>query len=213
VPESWRERAKAALPVNLANSSLFIRDLAKAVFLGVLHLRTRLFYLDREPGSSIHLSARLDVIPRGPHHARHRLILRKHALIERLCTVNTWNGDVTLEDSAGIGIGTVVIGPVHIGAHTLCAQHCLITGQSHQFADPSKLISEQGFVTKPVLIEENVWIGANCVVLPGVQIGRSSVIGAGSVVTREIPPLSLAVGNPARVIKCYSREQGAWLSV
>jgi carbonic anhydrase/acetyltransferase-like protein (isoleucine patch superfamily) len=187
-----------------------MRDIAKEAFLEGIQVRTRLFYVDRERGSSIHLSARLDVIPRHSSQERHCLTLKRGALIERLCTVNTWYGDVTLEARAGIGIGTVVIGPVSFGARALCAQHCLIAGQSHRYDDPSKPLLEQGYVTKPVVIEDDVWIGANCVVLPGVRIGRKAVIGAGSVVTREIPPLCLAVGNPARVIKRYSPETGAW---
>jgi acetyltransferase-like isoleucine patch superfamily enzyme len=199
--------------VILVSFITFVRDIAKAVFLAGLQLRTRLFYLDRESGSSIHLSARLDVIPRHPAHVRHRLTLKRKALIERSCTVNTWHGDVTLGAHASVGIGTVVIGPVRIGEHTLCGQHCLITGESHQYADPSRPVGEQGFVTEPVVIEENVWIGANSVILPGVRIGRNSVIGAGSVVTKEIPPLCLAAGNPARVIKHYSAEEGAWVAM
>ncbi len=57
---------------------------------------------------------------------------------------------------------------------------------------------------KPIDIENDVWIGANCIILPGVSIGRGSVIGAGSVVTKDIPPYVVAAGNPARIIKDYS---------
>lgn len=53
----------------------------------------------------------------------------------------------------------------------------------------------------PVIIEDNCWIGANAILLPGVTIGRCSVVGAGSVVTKDIPPYSVVVGSPARVIK------------
>ena len=53
----------------------------------------------------------------------------------------------------------------------------------------------------PIVIGDNVWIGANCVILPGVKIGSNVVIGAGSIVTKEIPNDSVAVGNPCKVIK------------
>jgi len=56
----------------------------------------------------------------------------------------------------------------------------------------------------PIIIEDHVWIGGDCTILPGVTIGRGSVIGAGSVVTKSIPPMSLAVGNPCRVIRSLS---------
>lgn len=56
---------------------------------------------------------------------------------------------------------------------------------------------------KPVVIEDFVWIGANCLILPGVRIGRGSVIAAGSVVTKDVPPMSLAGGNPANVIRTF----------
>lgn len=77
----------------------------------------------------------------------------------------------------------------------------MIIGANHRFSDVTKLIKEQGVETKGIIIESDVWIGANCCVLDGVTIGRGSVIGAGSIVTKSIPPMSVAVGNPCRVIK------------
>lgn len=58
-------------------------------------------------------------------------------------------------------------------------------------------------VSSPVIIEDNVWIGINCIILKGVQIGKNSAIAAGSVVTKSIPPNSVAAGNPARVVKTF----------
>ena len=68
---------------------------------------------------------------------------------------------------------------------------------------------EQDFVKKsvkraPIVIEDDVWMGAHCIVLKGVRIGARSVIGAGSVVTKDIPSDSIAVGNPARVVRTFS---------
>ncbi|MBL4677498.1 MAG: hypothetical protein JKY70_15040 [Mucilaginibacter sp.] len=64
--------------------------------------------------------------------------------------------------------------------------------------------------TKPVIIEDNVWIGETVSVLPGVTIGKGSIIGASAVVTKNIPPYSIAVGNPAKVIKTYNFESNSW---
>lgn len=65
----------------------------------------------------------------------------------------------------------------------------------------------------PVTIGRNVWIGEMVAILPGVQIGDGCVIGAGSVVTRDLPPASIAVGAPARVIKTYDFEKEAWIAI
>jgi len=61
-----------------------------------------------------------------------------------------------------------------------------------------------------VVIGKNVWIGANSVILPGVKIGNNSIIGAGSTVTEDVPPLSVAVGNPAKIIRQYEHTTNQW---
>jgi acetyltransferase-like isoleucine patch superfamily enzyme len=136
--------------------------------------------------------------------------VKAKAAIEKWCVVNTWHGSVVLERGAIIGIGSIVLGPVTMGTNCRCSQNCFITGQSHRYDDVSKNLIEQGFDIREVVIEENVWIGSNSVILPGVTIGKNSVIGAGAVVTKDIPPFSLAVGNPARVVKQYVSETGRW---
>jgi acetyltransferase-like isoleucine patch superfamily enzyme len=89
-------------------------------------------------------------------------------------------------------------GGVKIGDDVLIAAHCCITSQGH---DTSCELLRERVTYKEVVIEDNVWLGYNVTVLPGVTIGKGSVIGAGSVVTSDIPPYSIAVGNPAKVIK------------
>lgn len=64
-------------------------------------------------------------------------------------------------------------------------------------------IGDEPPAVRPVVIEDNVWIGARAIILPGVRIGTGAVIGAGAVVTKDVPPRSVAVGNPARVIRSY----------
>ncbi|MHC4166184.1 MAG: acyltransferase [Planctomycetota bacterium] len=163
--------------------------------------------------SSISLRARLDVVPRATGHERHKLSLGKHALIEEATVVCTWHGDVTLKDGAIVGIGSVVIGPVQMGENVACSQHCFISGQSHHYEDISKNFLRQGVETKEVIIQHDVWIGSNSVILCGVKIGNNSVIGGGSVVTEDIPPYSVAVGNPATVIKKYDFKTSQWVRV
>jgi lipopolysaccharide O-acetyltransferase len=78
--------------------------------------------------------------------------------------------------------------------------------QDSPFSKPN----DRELSTKPVLIEENVWIGENVCVMPGVTIGFGTIIGAGSVVTKSIPAYSIAVGNPAKVIKKYNLLNKIW---
>jgi acetyltransferase-like isoleucine patch superfamily enzyme len=72
---------------------------------------------------------------------------------------------------------------------------------NHRFDHPTKLIVEQGTVHKGIVIEDDCWIGAKATILDGATIGRGCVVGAGAVVTRSIPPYSVAIGVPARVVK------------
>lgn len=187
-----------------------VRDVVKSVFLATLQVYTRIFCVTRAIPSSISLRARLDVVPRRSNHERHQLSLGKHCLIEASSVVCTWHGDVELKEGAIIGIGSVVIGPVQFGENSACSQHCFIGGQSHHYEDVTKNFLKQGYETKEVVIQHDVWIGSNSVVLCGVKIGNNSVIGGGSVVTEDIPPYCVAVGNPARVIKKYDFQTGKW---
>lgn len=92
---------------------------------------------------------------------------------------------------------------ISIGKNCLIAANTqIIDGSGHDlsFDNPSNRINTIGD-SNPVVIKNNVWIGANSIILPGVTIGEGSVIAAGSVVTRNIPPMVVAGGNPAKVIK------------
>ncbi|MDW8349552.1 MAG: acyltransferase [Verrucomicrobiae bacterium] len=89
---------------------------------------------------------------------------------------------------------------IEIHPHTLIGPHCFITDADHQYS-PEGLTRLQPLTPSPVIIESNVWIGAHVSILKGVTIGKNSIIGAGAVVTQPIPPNSLAVGVPAKVIK------------
>ena len=111
-----------------------------------------------------------------------------------------------------IGAGTRIHGTcIHAYESIRIGRNCLIAantqifdGNGHDLSlpDAEKRIETVGG-SRPVLIEDNVWIGANCIILPGVRIGEGSVISAGSVVSRDIPSLSVAAGNPAIVIRSY----------
>jgi acetyltransferase-like isoleucine patch superfamily enzyme len=91
---------------------------------------------------------------------------------------------------------------VEIGEHCMFANGCFVSDSGHRFDDPDVPVPWQGFTTKgPTRIGDNVWLGAHVVVTSAVTIGRRSVIGANSVVTRDIPPFSIAAGAPATVLR------------
>jgi acetyltransferase-like isoleucine patch superfamily enzyme len=82
----------------------------------------------------------------------------------------------------------------------MIASHSGIYANNHNFADPTQPICKQGNSYKGITVEEDCWLGSGVRVLDGVTIGRGSIIGAGAVVTKDIPPYSIAVGVPAKVV-------------
>ena len=92
-------------------------------------------------------------------------------------------------------------GLIRIGNSVRIASHVMMIAANHKFEDPDRPIRTQGLHCKPITIEDDVWIGGNANIIAGVTVGKGSVIGAGSVVTKDIPPYSVAVGVPARVIR------------
>lgn len=116
--------------------------------------------------------------------------------------------------NAGIWIGeNCVIGPyniimghggTHIGNNVIIAPRVSILPVNHNYDDASQPIREQGLDTQGIVIEDDVWIGAGAILLDGVRVGKGSVVGAGSVITRDVPPYSLVAGSPAKLIKQWS---------
>jgi acetyltransferase-like isoleucine patch superfamily enzyme len=94
-------------------------------------------------------------------------------------------------------------GGVTIGDRVMIASHTIITSLTHDY---TQVDMTKTYIPKPVTIEDDVWIGSNAIILPGVKIGRGSVIGAGSIVTSDIPPYALAYGIPAKVMKSRPPE-------
>ena len=106
-----------------------------------------------------------------------------------------------------IGVMVAAVELVEIGEHCMFANGCFVTDGNHRFDDPDKPVPWQGFTTKgPTRIGDNVWCGANVVVTSGVTIGERCVIGANSVVTTDLPPLSIAAGAPAKVLRTIAYE-------
>jgi len=88
---------------------------------------------------------------------------------------------------------------IELGDNVFIGPGCLLTVVTHQIGDSSKRAGNN--VYRPIRIEDGVWIGANCTILPGVTIGKGSVVGAGALVNKDVPPNVLVVGVPARIIR------------
>ena len=152
-------------------------------------------YQHRGRGSKIYWSVRMDTPP------YRKFSLGRHSVVESYSCVNNAVGDVVIGDYTRIGIHNTIIGPVTIGSHVNLAQGITVTALNHNFEDKNKRIDEQGVSTKPVVIGDDVWIGANAVILPGVTIGKHAVVAAGAVVTTDVPENTVVGGVPAKVIK------------
>jgi lipopolysaccharide O-acetyltransferase len=105
---------------------------------------------------------------------------------------------------------------VFLGNDVLIASKVFISDNSHGFyngengASPYIAPLKREYYINPVVIEDNVWIGEGVVIMPGVNIGKGSIIGANSVVTKSIPPCAIAVGSPAQVIKIFNFDKDIW---
>jgi len=125
--------------------------------------------------------------------------------ISRATILSCKGGSIEVGDSANLGIGCVILSEsrVTIGDSCLFAAHCyLVAGGNHDFSRTDIPIIQQPSLSRGgIHIQQNVWLGARVTILDGVTIGRDSIVGAGAVVTRDIPPFSIAAGVPARIVR------------
>lgn len=189
--------------------------LAKLVHWSVLvpkHTRPRLwikwfvnpFYHHKGKGACIRRRTRMDVVPWN------RFELGNYSTIEDFSAINNGVGSVQIGDRTKIGLSNTIIGPVKIGNDIRLAQNITLSGLNHNYTDVNLPIHAQGVSTDPIVIEDETWIGANVVIVAGVTIGKHCIIAAGSVVTKDIPSYSVAVGNPAKVIKQFNIKTNSW---
>jgi acetyltransferase-like isoleucine patch superfamily enzyme len=112
---------------------------------------------------------------------------------------------VTIGNDVGINMGVVIDpcegGRIEIGNSIGIGPYCVLRAADHGFSDPNIPIRKQKHVAGTIVIEDDVWLGSHVVVTRNVRIGKGSVVGAHSVVTKDIPPYSIAMGVPARVVR------------
>ncbi len=155
-------------------------------------------------GSLVRRRTRMDVMPFN------QFVLGKDSTIEDFATVNNGVGDVIIGERTRIGISNVLIGPVTIGNDVMFAQNVVLSGLNHGYEDVNLPPSLQKVETKPIVVEDEVWIGANAVVTAGVTIGKHAIVAAGCVVVKDVPPYSIVGGNPGRLLKQYNHETKTW---
>lgn len=109
---------------------------------------------------------------------------------------------IKIGDNSGIGSYCELYGEISIGKDIMMAPHVIILARNHEFKDTKIPMRLQGFQEmKPVIIGDDVWIGTRCIILPGVEIGKGSIIAAGSIVTKSVKPFSIVAGVPAKYVK------------
>lgn len=137
--------------------------------------------------------------------------LGRNVALNRYASLTADRGAISLGDNVYVGDFCTISGDdgeVAIGNNVLIAAYTLIQAANHKFDRLDIPIMDQGHETSYVYIADDVWIGAHCVICPGVRIGTGAVIGAGAVVTKDIPPYAVAGGVPARVIRYRNEDAG-----
>ena len=158
----------------------------------------------RGAGSIIRSRTRLDVFPYN------EFILGAKSVVEDFTVVNNGVGNVVIGTNTVIGLSNIIIGPVSIGNNVMFAQHVVLSGLNHGYRDINIPPAHQKVECSLIEISDDVWIGANAVITAGVSIGKHSIVGAGSVVTKNIPDYCIVVGNPAKIIKTYNFTTNEW---
>jgi acetyltransferase-like isoleucine patch superfamily enzyme len=147
---------------------------------------------------------RMDILPFN------KFSIGDNSTIEDFSTINNGVGDVIIGSGTRIGMSNVIIGPVTIGNNVILAQNIVLSGLNHGYEDINTPPRLQKVTVNPIVVEDDVWIGANALLAAGVNIGKHTVIAGGSVVTKSVPPFSVVAGNPAKLIKKYNFEINKW---
>jgi len=115
--------------------------------------------------------------------------------------------DIEIGDNSGLGLNCRITGPLKIGSYVMMGPDVMIFTQNHRNDRLDIPMMLQTDPKKPVVIGDDVWIAARAIILPGVTIGKGAIIGAGAVVTKDVPEYAVVGGNPARVIRYRNQER------
>jgi maltose O-acetyltransferase len=180
-----------------------IRNVSKD-FMGIFfNWQHRIRVYSRKVGNNLVIGKRVRIVTLSRFKVGKNVGIADGVILD--CGGNIWGelrGGITIGNNSYIGYNSVLLGggEIEIGKKVLISPGTVVTTQGHLFKDTGRYMKDQPTYVAKVIIEDDVWIGANATILPGVRVGKGSVIGAGSVVTNDIPEYSIAVGIPARVI-------------
>lgn len=146
----------------------------------------------------IYEGVKLCVQPGKPIYIGNNVSIQKGVIIS-----TSEGGRIIIGNNVYIGEYSIITSnaEIEINDNVLISPHNDIVDFNHIYKDIDKPINKQGFIAKKVKIEEDVWIGSGCKILMGVTIGKGAVIGAGSVVTKDVLPYHVVAGNPPKIIK------------
>lgn len=150
-------------------------------------------------GRGVYISSGAEVVAQK----NEEIVIGDNSFILKGALIYPYGGSIKIGKNVGINPYCVIYGHggVEIGDNVMIATSCIVIPFNHNFASLQTPINLQGNTCKGIVIGNDVWLGARTTILDGVKIGDGAVIGAGSVVTKDIPRLSIAMGVPAQVIK------------
>lgn len=149
------------------------------------------------------LRYRAYVSPRAEVDFTPNLVLGKGVVISAFTKIKATDGPVVIGPRVSIGAGCVLssgTAGITVGADVLIAANTVVIANNHRYDSLERPINQQGLRSQGITIGNDVWLGANCSVVDGTNIGESTIINAGSVVSGRVPPRKILAGNPARVI-------------
>ena len=135
--------------------------------------------------------------------------LEDKVIISRNCVIQSKTGPVVIGEKTDIGCNTIItsVSGIFIGKSVLIAGNCYIGGGRYISDRPDLPMIEQGLYSKgPVVIGDDVWLGAGAIILDGVHVGKGCIVGAGGVITKDLPDYAIATGVPARIVRMRVEE-------
>ena len=156
----------------------------------------------------------IDALSRQGVHFGNNVTIAKYAIIQVTGVAQNLGAGLRLGNHVGLGAFNFIgaQGGVSIGDNVICGPRVSFHAENHVYSDPDTPIRLQGVTRRGIVVEDDCWIGAGAMVLDGVRIGKGTVVAAGAIVTRDVPPYSVVAGVPARVIKSRRPEQPGALS-